>query len=421
MPGRPARGLLPPGAPATEGEEESDNESTEEVIDPGLLRFLPHELHDGGLTIEYIYTGETFNKAVGGLNRNHPTNYRSNFDLVATLDTERMNMWSGGRFFVYGQNLAGKPLSQSDVGDIQLFSNLDSTISSTLRPQYTAIAEYWYEHNFIDNLLRVKAGKQDANADFALSDLGGEFVNSSFGFPPNILLPSFPSQALGLATFAHMTDTLMLAVGIYDGTPAYGPQGVRWGFDTLGHNGAVSLFQAEWKPQFGAEGNLPHTSRLGMWQHSANDLFVELTPQNPRTFNQNYGLWYIADQMIWKEGAADDDQGLGVFFQFGWAPSNRNIISDYYGGGLVYKGLLPNRDDDYVGVGVANAIFSSGLKQIADFNGNFQGRQETAIEVFYKYRFSPYFTVQPDVQFISQPGGIYNDALLPGLRFELVL
>ncbi len=420
VPGRPARGLLPPGEQADSGDE-TESDAADESIEPGLLRILPHEFHDGGITIEYIYTGETFNKARGGLNRNHPTNYRSNLDLVATLDTELMDMWSGGRFFVYGQNLVGKPLSATDVGDVQLFSNLDSTISANDRPQFTAIAEYWYEHNFVDNLFRVKVGKQDANADFAFSDLGGEFVHSSFGVPPNIPLPTFPSQALGMASFAQMTDTFALGFGIYDGTPAFGPQGVRWGFDTLGHNGAVSLYQAEWKPQFGSAGDLPHTSRFGMWHHSGNDLFIELTPQNQRTFVQNYGLWYIADQMIWKEGGADDDQGLGAFFQFGWAPSNRNIIGDYYGGGLVYKGLLPNRDEDYVGVGFANAIFSSGLKQIADFNGDFQGRQETAIEVFYKYRFSPYFTLQPDIQFISQPGGLYDDALLPGLRFELVL
>ncbi len=99
--------------------------------------------------------------------------------------------------------------------------------------------------------------------------------------------------------------------------------------------------------------------------------------------------------MIWKEGGADDDQGLGAFFQFGWAPSNRNLITEYFGGGLVYKGLLPGRDADFVGVGFANAILTPGLQQIAIANGEFQGRQETAIEVFYKYRFSPYFTLQP--------------------------
>ena len=417
MPGRPARGLNPPG----ESEAADVASDATESIDPGLFNLLPHELRDGGVTIEYIYTGETFTKATGGLNRNHITNYRSNLDLVATLDTELLDLWSGGRFFVYGQNLAGKPISVSDVGDLQLFSNLDSTISATERPQFTTVAEYWYEHNILDNQLRFKVGKQDANADFAFTDLGGEFIHSSFGLPPNVPLPTFPSQALGAASFAQLTDTLALGIGAYDGTPAFGPQGVRWGFDTLGDNGTISLYQAQWQPQFGAAGDLPHTSRIGMWHHSADDLWTEFTPTNPRTFVQNYGLWYIVDQMLWKEGGADDDQGLGAFFQFSWAPSNRNLITEYYGGGLVYKGLLPNRDEDYLGVGVANAILSPGSKEIALANGEFQGRQETAVELFYKYRVSPYFVLQPDLQFISQTSGRFDDALLPGLRFEVVL
>ncbi|MDX1929248.1 MAG: carbohydrate porin [Pirellulaceae bacterium] len=148
MPGRPARGLLPPGEQEGDASEESGDEAADEAVDPGLLRFLPHELYDGGLIIEYIYTGETFNKARGGLNRNRPTNYRSNLDLVATLDTELMNWWSGGRLFVYGQNLVGQPLSPSDVGDIQLFSNLDSTANGDFQGRQETAIEVFYKYRF---------------------------------------------------------------------------------------------------------------------------------------------------------------------------------------------------------------------------------------------------------------------------------
>ncbi len=131
------------------------------------------------------------------------------------------------------------------------------------------------------------------NADFAFTDLGSEFVHSSFGLPPNVPLPTF--QVKRWASRRSQDDRYVCTgFGIYDGTPAFGPQGVRWGFDTLGDNGAISLYQTEWKPQFGAEGELPHTSRFGMWHHSANDLWTEFTPTSPRTFVQNYGLWYIA-------------------------------------------------------------------------------------------------------------------------------
>ncbi len=120
---RPGRNLPTPGEEAEPG-----TETGEADIAPGLFERLPHSFRDGAWTWEAIYTGETFTKATGGLSPARATNYRSNLDLVSIIDTERMGWWDGGRLFVYGQNLAGKPLSTNYVGDTQLFSNLDSTI-----------------------------------------------------------------------------------------------------------------------------------------------------------------------------------------------------------------------------------------------------------------------------------------------------
>lgn len=185
----------------------------------------------------------------------------------------------------------------------------------------------------------MKVGKQDSNVDFALSDLGGDFVNSSFGFPPMIPFPTFPSQALGITGFLKLNGVLTLGLGALDGSLPSGPQGVRWGFDTLGHNGVISLYQLEWKPQLGSKGQLPSTIRTGFWHHSDKNVWTELSANpDPITFVQNYGVWATGDQMIWKESETeDDDQGFGIFGQFGWAPADRNIIQEYYGGGCDYK------------------------------------------------------------------------------------
>jgi len=403
------------------GEVERDELPSDEVL--GMLRKLPHKFRDGGINFECIYTGESFTKARGGINPTRPTNYRSNLDLVGTLDTTKMGWWENGRFFVYGQNLSGRPLSVEEVGDVQLFSNLDSTINTTERPHFTTIAEYWYEQLTLDEALRIKIGKQDANADFASTDLGGDFVHSSFGLPPMIPLPSFPSQALGIATFLGVTKTFKIGFGVYDGTLPSGPQGVRWGFDTLGHNGAITLYQLEWKPQLGSAGQFPSTIRAGLWHHSDKNVWSEQTAnQNPITYHQNYGVWTTFDQMLWKEsGGEDNDQGLGIFGQFGWAPGNRNPLQEYYGVGLVYKGLMPGRNSDLIGFGVANVLFSGDFREMKEAAGVVLTHHETAVELFYKFQFSKFISLQPDLQYIANPGGRFKDALLPGLRFEMVL
>ena len=79
-------------------------------------------------------------------------------------------------------------------------------------------------------------------------------------------------------------------------------------------------------------------------------------------------------------------------------------------GGIVYKGLIPGRDEDVLGAGVAWAKLNrSGALQ------------ETAVELFYKARITPWMSLQPDVQYIASPSGIHRDALAVGLRFEVML
>jgi porin len=114
----------------------------------------------------------------GGLNTNGATRYRGNLDLVVNVDTEAMDMWKGGRFFLYGEQFHGNSLTSRDVGDAQFFSNIDST---PLPENAFQMMEYWYEHSLADGDILIKIGKQDANADFAYTDLGSDFINSSFG------------------------------------------------------------------------------------------------------------------------------------------------------------------------------------------------------------------------------------------------
>ncbi|HTN77951.1 MAG TPA: carbohydrate porin, partial [Pirellulaceae bacterium] len=297
-------------------------------------------------------------------------------------------------------------LSQDFVGDYQLFSNLDSTPYSDL----TQVSEYWYQQNLYDNQLWFKIGRQDANANFALVDLGGDFVNSSFGLIPTVLLPTFPSPALGTAGFWEINENVQLGGGVYDGAPA----GVQSGFNTLGEFGYMSLVQLQIKSQFGVEGQLPSTVRLGAWQHS-NQWDEITTSDDPRVFSQNYGIWASFDQLLWKETDEEgDEQGLGAFGQFGWAPGNRNPVQEYYGAGLVYRGLLPERNRDLVGLGMANVLFSP--EQRAVGGETF----ETAIEFFYKWYVGDYISLQPDFQYIVNPGGVHRDAVVPGMRFEVV-
>jgi len=133
---------------------------------------------------------------------------------------------------------------------------------------------------------------------------------------------------------------------------------------------------------------------------------------NPKKYDENIGLYLVLDQELYIEDRAEEDffQGLGAFFQFSWAPDNRNEVTRYTGGGLTYTGPFSGRDNDVMGLGFARAVFSSNLPD---------STHETSIELFYKYWITRWMFLQPDVQYIINPNGLLDDALAIGIRAEI--
>jgi porin len=83
--------------------------------------------------------------------------------------------------------------------------------------------------------LDVTVGLQDLNSDFAVSDNGGLFNNSSFGIhssiSENISSPIFPLTALGLNLKWNVSESFLWQVAVFDGTPddyASNPYNIHW-------------------------------------------------------------------------------------------------------------------------------------------------------------------------------------------------
>jgi porin len=397
IPGNASRNVVGPGEAAAAESELGD--------DPGLLRRWPHQV--GGVTGEYVYTGGVFTKAHGGLTSESATRYIGTLDMVLNFDTAAMKLWEGGQFFLYFNNVHGSTLSPKYIGDYQLYDSLEATPRSD---NFTQLNEGWYYHEWLDGALACKVGKQDAGANFAFNDLAGDFVNPSFTLIPTVPLPTYPNPGWGFSTFIKPHRNWMLSAGIYDAVFAGDSSALKH----LGTGGSVSLAQIEYRPDWGWYASLPATYRFGAFYHTGDWEEVTVEP-NPRTFAANHGFWTTIDQMLWTEGDKDSGQGLGAFFQAGWTSPDRVVVDRTFGAGLTYRGLLPGRDEDVLGVGYTGVYFSS---QAEARDGT---TYETATELFYRVRLTPHMVIQPDMQFIANPGGNGRDAFVIGSRFEIVL
>ena len=101
--------------------------------------------------------------------------FRSLLDIRLNYDPRPFLGISGGLFSLDFQNQNGKNGSDRLVGDVQGFDNTDAD-------GRTQIAELWYQQQLLDNRLRIKVGKVDANTEFAAPARGAGVMNRSFGY-----------------------------------------------------------------------------------------------------------------------------------------------------------------------------------------------------------------------------------------------
>jgi len=130
---------------------------------------------------------------------------------------------------------------------------------------------------------------------------------------------------------------------------------------------------------------------------------------NPDFGGNKYGFYWQADQMLWRE---DGEQGLRAFSLFYFAPSYNNDFSFYAHGGLVYDGLLPNRDHDQLMAGAAVGQYGAASDP---GGGQPAPTQSVIIETGYRIRLNGWSFVQPFAQYIVQPDGttaVANAAIL---------
>jgi porin len=130
----------------------------------------------------------------------------------------------------------------------------------------------------------------------------------------------------------------------------------------------------------------------------------------PLRHDGTYGVYAIIDQMVYRFAGEGDERGVSIFARVVGSPSDRNQIDAYADAGIVFTGMISRRPNDVFGVGFAYTGISddasafdrdSGLSVIRNY--------EALLEISYTAELKPGWTLQPDFQYIWQPGGNVPD------------
>jgi porin len=367
----------------------------------GEWRGLRRRLEDEGVTLDAFWVADASRSFRGGLDTEAAV-FRSLLDARLTFDLERLVGWEGGRVLVGFQTQDGRHGSDRLVGDFQGFSNIDAA-------GFTALTQLWHEQVLLDGGLRTKIGKIDATEEFAFVDNGADFIHSSAGFSPTIVgFPTYPDPATGVVVVASPTHWLSLGTGVFDGATQAGmPTGTRGPATFLG--GPADLFwvaeaTAQWSSRSGRDGRIG----LGVSHHTST---FEVLDGSGRTEDGATSAYLVLDQAVTPQGApGGEGQGIGVFLQLGRTEEDVSEIDLHVGAGVVWRGAIPGRDRDSLGLMGSYVRFSDTVRSA----GSVVEDHELAIEGFYDLRVTEWLSLKPDLQFIRNPGGREGDDAIVG-------
>ena len=390
-----------------------------------------------GIDFTLNYIGETLGILSGGFRQG--VDYEHRIELSIDADLDKMLGWSGASahttFYQIG-HANGLPAADY-VGSIADPSNIEAQPSTRL---FTA----WFQKNFFDDKVSLRVGQIAADDEFLISPTASNLINSTFGYAALLAAdqlqggPVYPLATPGIRLQLKPTDEITVLSAVFSGAPAGANcVGLPQQCDPYGTTFSLSggaLFMEEL--QYGinqakdAKG-MPAVYKLGGWYATTSFadvhfglnatgmpvLLASPASASPLTHEGNWGIYGVADQMIWR--AQKGPQSLNAFFRAGASPSDRNLVSFYVDGGLGLKAPLPGRDDDVLTFGIAYSKISPDAAALDIDTQTFTGGffpvrdQEIVIELDYSLQLAPWWILQGDLQQIVHPGGNVPDPLNP--------
>jgi len=299
------------------------------------------------------------------------------------------------------------------VGETNLISNIEAD-------RATRLLEAWLEYAPNDGDRSVKLGLYDLNSEFDVSEVGGALINSTFGIGIDLAQSGvsgpaiFPWGGFAIRGRWRFDDRWMLQSALIDGAPA-DPDSPRKfaSFDLDSDQGALWIAElehraAQWR------------AVIGHWRYSARfDEFDGLADGSSKKSRRNSGTYGLIEGPI----RHFDDRRLLAVLRLGEANPQFNGIDSTIQAALVLERPWLRRDGEHVAMGVAYARNGGPARRLAAAAGDALLAKETIIEVSWRVPISERISLQPDLQYVIDPGSAsdVDDAFAVGLRVEFDL
>lgn len=363
-----------------------------------------------GVTTDIIYRFDVMGNVSGGIKEG--ARALDNLDVIFNFDGEKLAGAKGLSAKLHLLNNFGGHPDADLIGSAQGVDNIEV-------PRSTAkIYQAYIQQNLFDDRLSLLGGLYDVNSEFYVTDSSALFIHSTFGIGTDVAQsgqngPSiFPFTSAGGRLRVAPTETTYIQGAILDGISGdiNDQRGTQIDFDK--NDGWLVIGEAGYTPEGGK-------IATGGWYYTQkSDHLTAIGAGGNPLKKRSQGAYVIGEKQLYTAGK---DKGLAGFARFGVASGAVNQFNYAWSTGLVYTGAFAGRDEGKLGFGITGAHNGSEYKAAALAAGTPADSAETTLELTYSDKITPWLWVQPDIQYIINPGTdkTLDNALVIASRFTI--
>nr|WP_245329038.1 carbohydrate porin [Bradyrhizobium centrolobii] len=398
-----------------------------------------NEWHDGlankGLNFGATYIADNIGNVSGGVARG--AIHFGRLDISVDADLEKLVGWTGGRFYANAFEIYGRGLTRNYIFNLATISEIEALPDQRLYNAY-------FEQNFFNGALNIRAGQQAADVEFFDSETDDLFINGTFGWPAikasNLPAggPAPPIAVPGIRVKAAVSDNVTVFGAVFNGNPArpgYGDPQLRdnhgLAFRVNDPPWLIGQVHFDYHVEIGGR-SLAGNFTPGAWKHYGDFNSQRFTAEGlsiadpsgtgiPAKLRGNYGIYAVLEQALWRPPGVTESTvsaslpGVTAFGRIAYSSPDRNLIDLYLDGGIGFVGFTPGRPLDRFGVAMAYMRISNTARNLDIDTQVFTGVQspvrsnETLIEMIYEAHIKPGWLIAPYFQYVFRPsGGIPN-------------
>jgi porin len=377
-----------------------------------------------GIDLRLSYTAEPAALLSGGYDEGSST-YLHNINLEFKADLEKLAGWRNSTFLAkfssrHGDNLSELYVAPGSTPDgAYIYGEYFNKSQEVYGGQTTKLVNFQLTTQLHDKV-SIDVGRLVMNDFFLRSDIYCDFMsNATCGAPKGIFTPyalsAYPDATMGIHTNIEISEDLHLHAAIFDGGwTKQDPNGFDW---ELGLNGVAYTGELQYILQGGSTYGEKRVIKVGVNHHTGD--FNNFKTGEIESGNTSY--YILADIGIYSEDKGGD-QGLSLFGSYVYNENDEIAgLTNFYNIGMVYKGLIPGRDIDKLGVNFVYAKHSEFNTYTHDHISGLIRGDESILEISYNY-YLPYgIQLMPDFQYIKHPNGSvdFDDAVIVGLKFNV--